>query len=379
MSDQTASPAELNAAHDITMEDSGDAVTGAVDSRESLFGETVPELSESGEVITAPSQPSDSEEKKDGEEEEEAPGDDDHGEESQAKKDVPADESEKAEEKPDKEKEAEKEEGKEDQADIAKITSDLEKMTEHKTNLEKALSAERAKVRSLQFALDQKPPQAPAKPESKVDPNFKVLTDEEFDELWEEDPKEAAIYQRKLIAHERTVAEEKAAQKRMDDEAKAERNQNQSIIQTSMEEVSQAVPGIYDDEAIGKALTEYAIGKGFQSDELVVLSNPATMVIPQGSDKPVPLGKAAVSFVKFCNDSMKSKEIDISQIREEIRKEEADKLLKKFKDNPKEAAPGLDEVQTAKVDIPGAWKPKTEEELARMNETEREAYYSGLQ
>ncbi|WP_022667912.1 hypothetical protein [Desulfospira joergensenii] len=373
------------------MEDSGDTVTGEIDSRESLFGETIPELNESGEVITASSQSSDSKEgeegsakEKEGESGDEGQG---QGQEGEGQEKKSPEDSEKAgeergsEEEKGKESEKDSESGKEKEApaEVAQLTSDLEKMTEHKTNLEKALSSERAKVRSLQFALDQKPVQTKKKPESKIDPEFKVLSDEEFDELWEENPKEAAIYQRKLFDHKQAVSEQKAEQKRIDDEERAERDFHQNIIRTSLEEVSQAVPGIYDDESIGKALTEYAVEQGFQPDELVVLSNPATMVIPQGSDKPLPLGKAAVSFVKFCSDAMKSKEVDISQIREEIRKEEADKLLKKFKDNPKEAAPGLDEVQTVKVEIPGAWKPKTEEELAVMTEPEREAYYSGLQ
>jgi phenylpyruvate tautomerase PptA (4-oxalocrotonate tautomerase family) len=99
------------------------------------------------------------------------------------------------------------------------------------------------------------------------------------------------------------------------------------------------------------------------------------MVIPQGTDTPVPLGPAAVAFVKFCNDQMQG--ADTSAIEKEITERVTNDLMKKFKADPASVSASLDDVPASGSGAPEKWEPKTEEELRKMSDEDRDRYFAG--
>jgi len=356
-----ATAAEINAAREVTVEGSGDAIPGDDESQESLFGETIPTIEEedseeeieSSDVKPAPSQPSDDDPKEDESDE----GDAGEG----------------------KEEETEGEEGDQqddDKPDKEDVPDELAKITEHKNNLEKALAEERGKNRSLQFMLDQAKAQPAPQDAPKKPPEFKVLTKEEFAELKEDDAVAALQYMHDLADHKEAVA----AYDRAQADAKQAESSRNAIISESLEQISTAVPGVYDNEEVGQALTSFAVEQGFSGEDLSVLSNPATMVIPHGSTTPVPLGQAAVAFVKFCNDQMKGSDTTAleKEITERVTKEVTGDLMKKFKSDPASVAASLDDVPASQSGAPEKWEFKTEDQLRAMSEEDRDKYFAGI-
>ncbi|MCP3940399.1 MAG: hypothetical protein GY710_02820 [Desulfobacteraceae bacterium] len=352
-----ATAAELSAAAEITMEGSGDVVVDQADENQSLFGETVPDIKDLSSEVTPASSPSLDEQ--------------DSVVLENPSQDKIVD--------PNKEKEVdpgEKDGGPEDGEATTQEPDAVTKLAEHKSNLEKALNESRAKNKALQFRIDQQATQQPTQvttPTKAVDPEFTVLSKTEFEELKEESAVDAIQYMHDLQNHNDATRE----QRHQEDKVAKELQSTNSLIADSIEQISLAVPGVYEDAQVGQKLTDYAVEKGFDNDALSIFSNPGTMVIMPGSNKPVPLGNAAVSFVKFCNDSMAGS--DTTQLRADIEKEVTAKvtneLIQKFKNNP--TGVSLDEVPTAGNGVPDTWAPKSEAQLRSMSEKEKEDYYAG--
>ncbi len=339
-----ATQAELDDASEIIMEGSDTDTSSESDSEDngSLFAETVPDIKDPRDVedgtVTAV---------------EDKEIIDDAGKESQDDVD------------PDKEVGTEKEVNTPEPDAITKLT-------EHKTNLEKALNEARGENKSLKFLIEQQktnpPPQVDATTKE-VNPDFKVLSKDEFEELKSESAVDALQYMHDLNDHKEALVE----QAKVADQVTA----TNTLIADSLEQISLAVPGVYDDQEVGQKLTDYAVEQGFDNDSLSVLSNPATMILAPGSNTPIPLGKTAVDFVKFCNNSMAGS--DDAGLRAEITKEVTEtvtkQLLSKFKNNP--AGVGLDEIPAAGSGSPNVFVAKTEAELSTMSYQEREDYYQG--
>lgn len=252
---------------------------------------------------------------------------------------------------------------------------EITKLTEHKSNLEKALNESRAKTKSLQFIVDQQKNQPPPNVDAttKIDPDFKVLSKDEFEELKGESAVDALQYMHDLTSHKEALTE----QARIDAQVEQVKVSVDNLVAASIEQISLAVPGIYEDEAVGQKLTDFAVEQGFDNDSLSILSNPATMVLLPGSNAPVPLGKTAADFVKFCNSSMVgSDDTDLrATLTEEITATVTKDLLAKFKNNP--TGVGLDDVAAAGSGSPHVFIAKTENELRNMSPQEREDYYQG--
>lgn len=346
---EEATAAELNDASEIIMEDSGDVVIDKTgEGNNSLFNEVVPDIKDPRDVedgtVTAV--------------EDEKVIKDDEKDTTQEKTDIVVD--------PAKEK---KPEGNTPESD------EITKLTGHKTNLEKALSASRAEIKSLKFTISQQANQQPHvdAPKKDVNPDFKILSDDEFEELKGESAIDALQYMHDLNGHKEAIAE----QARFDNQVATEQAALNDLVNESMEQISKAVPGVYEDEAVGQKLTDYAIEQGFDNDALAILSNPATMVMVPGSKTPVPLGKTAVDFVKFCSKSQTGS--DSEALRAEITKEVTatvtKDLLAKFKNNP--GGISLDSVPTSNSGSPTAFIAKSEAELKKMTYQEREDYYQG--
>lgn len=338
-----ATQAELNEASEIIMEGSEDGTSNQDGENNTLFAEEVPDIKDPRDVEDpASSQPLEDEDIEDTEDP--AQGDDVDPDKGEEKEDP-------------------------DEPDEAA------KLREHKSNLEKALNESRAKAKALQFKLDQQKsqPKPQEDPATKVDPDFKVLSKDEFEELKSESAVDALQYMHDLAEHKEALA----SQAKAEEQASREKATVDSLIADSLEQISIAVPGVYEDQEVGQKLTDFAVEQGFDNDSLAVLSNPATMVLVPGSTSPVPLGKAAVDFVKFCNSSMNGS--DDTQLRADIEKEVTAKvtqdLIQKFKSNP--TGVGLDEVPTAGSGSPSVFIAKTEAELRNMTSQEREDYYQG--
>ncbi len=340
-----ATQAEINDASEIIMEGSDTSNDTGAEENDSLFGEAVPDIKDPRDV-------------------------EDPGAVAAVKDEEDINDADKTSQvddvDPDKEKKPEV-----NTAEPDEVT----KLTEHKGNLEKALTESRAKNKSLQFIIDQQKNQPPPNVDAttKVDPDFKVLSKDEFEELKGESAVDALQYMHDLTEHKEALAE----QSRVDNQAAQAKSLEDTLVAESMEAISIAVPGVYDDEAVGQKLTDYAVEQGFDNDSLAVLSNPATMVLLPGSNAPVPLGKTAVDFVKFCNSSMAGS--NDTELRAEITKEVTatvtKELLSKFKNNP--TGIGLDEVAAAGSGSPSVFIAKTENELRAMSPQAREDYYQG--
>ena len=343
-----ATAAELNDASEIIMEDSGDVVIDRAEENDSLFNEVVPDIKDPRDV--------------------EDPGTVTAVEEDPKILDAENTTKDQADIVVDPAKEV-KQEGNTPEPDA------IAKLTEHKTNLEKALNASRAETKSLKFIIAQQenqPTQVDA-PTKDVDPDFKILSRDEFEELKGESAVDALQYMHDLNEHKDALAETA----RFNDQIAREKATLDDLVAESMEQISIAVPGVYEDEAVGQKLTDYAIGQGFDNNALSILSNPATMVMVQGSKTPVPLGKTAVDFVKFCSNSQTGS--DSTALRAEITKEVTatvtKDLLAKFKNNS--GGIGLDSVPTSGSASPQAFVVKGEAELKKMSYQEREDYYQG--
>ena len=224
-------------------------------------------------------------------------------------------------------------------------------------------------------------------PEPVMPDGFKILTDLELDELIEDDPQGAMRYQAKLAKYEKQQAT--ANQSMRDQHREAE-----SVVMTTVDRIEKAVPGIYDGEkTIAKDLADFAIESGFKDEAfLEVMTNPATVVIPAGTDKRVLLSNGAASLIEMLHkihtssSSAEGKEVDIEKLRSDIREEETEKikaevtkdLLAKLK--PEHVPSDYRNIE----ELPGSQdapiasnKQYTEAEFARLSEADQEKLLGG--
>jgi len=230
--------------------------------------------------------------------------------------------------------------------------------------LKEQMESMRASIESLKTA---KPKE---ETESTPEDDFKVLTDEEFDELSEEDPKEAIRYMRQLRAHEK-IEEEKEYQQYVAEQKEEEAQQIFSQAKALMEET---IPGLFDKETgLQAKLAADAEEIGF-SDELFYLTNPQTQVILPGAKEPTYLGVQAAKILKVVANAAKvkpGKEVNEAELRKTIEAEIMAKIKKggSFK--------SLSDVPKAAQDKFNRGDNLTEAEFAKLTDAEQEAYLSG--
>jgi len=153
---------------------------------------------------------------------------------------------------------------------------------------------ERERLRSDVQQLHQDLQDVKAEKAVEFDSDFKVLSDEELDELIEDDPQEALRYQFKLKAYNEKKAK---AEETMENQQR----QAENFVMTTVDRIEKAVPGLYDeDNSIAKDLSDFAIESGFKDEAfLEVMTNPATVVIPAGTDKRILLSNGAASLIEM--------------------------------------------------------------------------------
>ena len=172
---------------------------------------------------------------------------------------------------------------------------------------------------------------------AKVDQDeLKVLSDEEFEDLLEDDPDAATLYERKLRQKE---SKERAEIKAKDGQAQAAQAEAKAI-NGFVAEIETAVPGIYDEgKEVMKKLVDHAEAKGFDLAHLNAMTNPATKFILPGSKKAFLMGKGAASLVTFLQSSLTAENTNdglraklLEEVRAEV-KEENKEYLKKFQND----------------------------------------------
>ena len=248
----------------------------------------------------------------------------------------------------------------------------------------KALHEERGKrqylaseVESLKSEISQLKDISPAE---KQGDDFKILSDAEFQDLLDEDPSEAILYDRRLRVHETTLSSQ----------AEALRT-DQVIIDQSTKAMLEAVPHIYDsDSTINEDLARFAVEQGFNEQFLPALTDPRTKIIIPGSTEPVLLGEAAVGQVKMLHNLFQhtSNDEDRAAIDDEIkaavvkdRKETTDRVTKqimaKFKAAPSNDYQSLGDVPGSETEPFDVTKRLTSAQVDKLPAHERRAYLGG--
>jgi len=245
-----------------------------------------------------------------------------------------------------------------------------------------AVHEARGEIRYLkeQVAQMQEQLKAASTPKSEVKdvgPEFEVLSDEDFEDLAEDNPAQAAIYLRQLSAYESQQRAKADEERRQAEFAQAYDN----IIDTSVAEIEKIAPGIFDeDSTVQKELMEFADTLGF-SEDLYYLTNPSTKIILPGETEPLLLGEQAATILGvLVNAKTKTKAPDTSKLEAKLREEITAEVMKKFK-NSSESYRGLNQVPKAQGGTPEpasfADKVLTTEQLLKLSPAEYEAYLAG--
>lgn len=214
--------------------------------------------------------------------------------------------------------------------------------------------------------------------QQQADEGFKVLSEQEFNELVEEDPVEAIKYDRKLRAHQERQKQQEAAA-----------NAEKEAVERSVGMMVEAVPGLYDqDSDVNEQLTNFAIENGFGDvDGLALVTDPKAKVIPPNGGEPRLLGETAANLVLMLNNLFqqrgKANGPDQSKLEKEIedrlRGEITKEVLGKMKTDT-----GAGEHKSI-GDVPGEsgqesttnLNPTTEADFARLSAEEERRLLGG--
>lgn len=241
----------------------------------------------------------------------------------------------------------------------------------------KALSSEVQTLKE-QIATIQAEKEVPPEPE--LVPDFEVLSDEALDELIEEDPQEAIRYQAKLGKFEAKKA--KAERALQDQKREAE-----TIVMSTVDRIEKAIPGIYDDKStVATDLAKFALDSGFKDEAfLEIMTNPATVVIPAGTNKQFLLSNGAASLIEMLHniqtkEPAKAEETDVEKIKSdmkaEMEKELTVKITKELLSKLKpEHVPSeyksIEELPGSQESPVSSTKQYTEKEFMRLSEDEQ--------
>jgi len=242
-----------------------------------------------------------------------------------------------------------------------------------------ALAEARGEIRALKErinALEAAP--KTEKQSSKQDDtwkDFKVLSDDEYEELADDDPSEALRYMNKLRRFEKYKAEKD----REEVSVKENQARMQSLIDDYANQIVEAIPGVYDEEdtSVADELVKTAEELGFDDGAyLEVMTDPRTLVIPHGQQKSYLLGPGVLGFLKVLSNAKEkmTSGVDEKKLRAEIEKElrpkiaeeELKKLTKKLKGTEKENFRSLTDVPGGGDEVETGTKVMDEETWARL-------------
>lgn len=189
---------------------------------------------------------------------------------------------------------------------------------------------------------------------------FKVLTDEEFDSLLEEDNAAATRYLRALSKHK----DQENQRERERGQQEQQKQGMMTIIQNAMEQIEKAIPGIYDEENdINTRLIDYAETHGMDVDYLMMLTNPATKIVTPDGKATYLMGRGAATLMQMLHSAYQDRQNIEKTLREAVTNEVTAELMKKFKDTG--GGGGLGDLsRTGSEEISGG--ALTEADFARM-------------
>lgn len=217
-----------------------------------------------------------------------------------------------------------------------------------------------------------------SKPTETEEPSFKVLTDEEFDELASEDPLEAVRYQRRERKHLQEQADLVQADKEAADIEESNLRFIDDVTTAEIANMAKLVPGLHDEAPEAReAFKAKAVKAGFTND-MFFLTDPGTKVIVRGETEPKLLGSLATSVMAVLAGIKDTAEPDTIALEAKLRKTITAELITKFKAGGTKAFKSLtDAPKTSTKKQKSKHTNLSESELANLSEADQEKYLSG--
>ena len=259
-------------------------------------------------------------------------------------------------------------------------------------DINKHLKNENARLKVQQYESQDRAKVEPlvTEKELKEFKDFKPLSDEQFEEKYEDDSKAGLKYLQKLGQFhdfQRRQAEEKLATEQQERELTAAASELERIYETTETLMEDVLPGIFDDKTVQSELTEFATDIGFTED-LFYLTNPETRIILPGESKPLVLGEQAADILKMLVtartrlDENKTAKIDNDKLKADIekklRKEIEKELLAKFKKSGDgDSYKSIDDIPTSENENEFRNQVLSEAEFNKLTPAQQDAYLSG--
>jgi len=205
---------------------------------------------------------------------------------------------------------------------------------------------------------------------------FKILTEDEYTKLAEDDIVAAQVYLYKLAEHDKKQATKEKGQAKTDDMATKVNEQ----VMLRHKEIEEAIPGIYDEgNSVNKDMTTFAVENGMDVDYLAALTDPGSRITLSDGSTFI-LGRGAVGLTKMIHSTMtknKNGAVDVNALRETIKKEVTQEMLEKFRTSGADAfrstgdSPGVGEKP---IDTAGQ---VTEDTFRNLSEDQQERLLRG--
>jgi regulator of replication initiation timing len=268
------------------------------------------------------------------------------------------------------------------------VLEDLKNKEEHISGLTTAVSQARQNVKILKQEIQRlsaenaqlKTPRDVTSKEAEKFKDFKVLSDDEYENLVNADPDGATRYLYRLNKyneHQNKVSAEKA------NAAKAQ-GAEKEIVNYGIQELERVLPGITQGKnEMATKLTEFAMKHGVDDAVLAVLTDPRTKVrTPQGEDLLIGDGAAQlVALIKSTYEALANvpnRETIEAELRPKIEQEMADKIIKKLKQNPSGGYKSLDQIAgSGSKDVKPIGGFLTEADIARLSDDDLRSALGG--
>ncbi len=203
---------------------------------------------------------------------------------------------------------------------------------------------------------------------------FKVLSDDDLEDLKEEDPESWMQYKMDLMDHKQQQRD-----KDQDSLLLAQAQKKTDAVMTkAWEGIQELVPDIAEGGEKANTLANFATAHGFHQGYLAMMTNPGAKITV--GDKTFPLGEGALSLVRLLNtvstNEKSQKETLETELRESITKEVTDEIMKKMKTTNQEFKSIGDSPSGGSIDHINI-ESLTEEEYEKLPEAQRQALLGG--
>lgn len=270
--------------------------------------------------------------------------------------------------------------------DKAKVKPD--EKDEQISGLNTALHQERKMIKQLKARvaeLETEITKGSSDDKSADDPfkDFKVLSDQEYEELLDDDPDEATKYLYKFGRYQEHQRKVETDQRLMHDA----QHQVNALINEGIEALEAVIPGISKGEAKEdvKKLTEFALKNGFDNEVLTAITDPGTKIVTRDNEVLI-LSDGAAQVVKAIKSAYEASTLNKDQIRKELEAELRPKieaevqktLIEKLQKDPESGFRSLDMAAGSGLkEMKLTTGPISEADYARLSDKERAALLGG--